>query len=337
MTRTTRPLRWFRKAFLRIGQFLLIAWGTLAIYYSNLPWAWARVALAAAFGAFAVWALWVTRRPRVRWVFAGVFGAVVIWEISIPPSNDRPWRREVAVLPRAVIEGDRVRLTRFRNFAYRSADDFDVRYEEREISLAHLVSVDLFVSYWMPGPVAHTFLSFDFDDGTPPVCISIETRPEVGETFDPIASLFKQFELIYVVGDERDIVRVRTEHRGEEVYLYRIRATPDAVRRLFRIYLDRINELADRPEWYHLLSNNCTLNILRYSRAAGRRHSRFDHRHLLNGLIDRYVYGTGVVDTRLSFEELRRRSHINAAAGAAGDAQDFSARIRAGLPVPAAE
>jgi hypothetical protein len=107
------------------------------------------------------------------------------------------------------------------------------------------------------------------------------------------------------------------------------------VRRLFLIYLDRINELADRPEWYHLLKNNCTLNIIRYARAAGGSHGRFDHRHLFNGLIDRYVYGAGVVDTSLPFAELRRRSQINDAARAAGDAADFSQRIRASLPEPA--
>src|SRR5262249_33599110 len=179
-------------------------------------------------------------------------------------------------------------------------------------SLAHLISVDLFISYWKMGPVAHTFVSFDFDDGTAPVCVSIEARPEVGERFNPLASMFKQFELIYVVGDERDIVRVRTDHRGEEGFLYRIRAMPEQARRLFRIYLDRVNELADRPEWYHLLKNNCTLNIVRNaSRAAGAEHARFDYRYLLNGLIDRYMYGAGVVDTSLDFEELRSRSCIN--------------------------
>jgi len=195
-----------------------------------------------------------------------------------------------------------------------------------------VVSMDLFVSYWKIGPVAHTFVSFNFDDGTPPVCISIETRPEIGEGFNPLASMFKQFELIYVVGDERDIVRVRTNYRGEDVFLYHIRATPEAVRQLLRIYLKRVNELADRPEWYHLLSNNCTLNILRYARAVGFQHSRFDHRHFLNGFIDHFVYSAGVVDTSLGFEELRRQSHINEAAHAAGDAEDFSARIRASVP-----
>ena len=194
-------------------------------------------------------------------------------------------------MPRAIIDGDPVRFTNLRNFIYWSRDDFDAHYEERDVSLAHLVSLDLFVSYWKIGPVAHTFVSFNFDDGSLPVCISIETRPEIGEGFDPIASMFKQVELIYVVGDERDIVRVRTDYRDEDVFLYPIRATPDQVRRLFRIYLDRINQLADHPEWYHLLSNSCTVNIIRYSRAAGGRHSRFEFRHLLNGLIDRYVYG----------------------------------------------
>ena len=178
--------------------------------------------------------------------------------------------------------------------------------------------------------VGHTFLSFLFDNA-PPLSISIETRPEVGEGFNPIASLFKQFELIYVVGDERDLVRVRTNYRNETVYLYHLNSSPADVRRLLLIYLERINELADRPEFYHLLSNSCTINIIRYANAAGRT-GRFDIRHLLNGLIDSYLYHSGRVDTTLPFEELRRRSLINTAAQAAGNAPDFSERIRAGLP-----
>jgi hypothetical protein len=332
-----RPVRWCWTGLRLIAQFLLIRWAVSAIYYSNLPWAWTRMGVAAAFAGFGVWALWFRRGARGRWAFAGAIATVVAWWVCIPPSHDRPWRREVAVMSRAFIDGDRVRLTGFRHFRYRTRDDFDVRYEEREVRLSHLASVDLFVSYWTPGPVAHTFVSFDFDDGTLPVCVSIEARPEVGEGFEPLASNFKQFELIYVVGDERDLVRVRTEYRAEEVFLYRIRATPAVARRLFRIYLQRINELADRPEWYHLLSNNCTLNIIRYARrAAGVEGGRFDHRHLLNGLIDRYVYGVGAVDTSLPFEELRSRSHINGAAHGIGDAEDFSDRIRASLPVPVA-
>jgi hypothetical protein len=255
---------------------------------------------------------------------------VVAWWISIAPSHDRQWRPEVAVMPRAFIDGDRVRLTGVRNFKYWSRDDFTVRYEERELVLSHLSGIDFFVSYWSEGPVGHTFLSFIFDNALP-LSVSIETRPEVGEGFAPIASLFKQFELIYVVGDERDVVGVRSNQRRETVYLYHINTSPEAARRLLMIYLERINELADRPEFYHLLSNSCTINIIRYANAAGRT-GGFDIRHLLNGLIDGYLYDSGRIDSSLPFEELRPRSLIIKAAQAADGAPDFSDRIRAALP-----
>lgn len=233
-------------------------------------------------------------------------------------------------MPRAIIDGDRVRISGVRNFQYRSRSDFTVGYDEREFQLSHLTGIDFFVSYWSEGLVGHTFLSFIFDNAAP-LSISIETRPEIGEGFNPISSLFKQFELIYVVGDERDIVGVRTNHRRETVYLYRLNASADDARRLLMIYLSRINELADRPEFYHLLSNSCTINIIRYANAAGRQ-GRFDIRHLLNGLIDSYLYHSGRIDTTLPFDELRRRSLINSAAQAAEGAPDFSERIRTSLP-----
>jgi hypothetical protein len=326
----SRFLGWLIAGIWFLCRVLLIAWATLAIYYSNLPWAWLRLGLAVAFAAFAIWALWLSRQRRMSVAFIALYLGVVAWWIAIPPSHDREWRPEVAVMPRAVIDGDRVRITGVRNFDYRTRNDFTVRYEEREVLLSHLTGVDFYVSYWSEGLVGHTFLSFIFDNA-PPLSISIETRPEVGEGFNPIASLFKQFELIYVVGDERDIVGVRTNHRLETVYLYRLNASPDKVRELLLVYLERINELADRPEFYHLLSNSCTINIIRYLNAAGRK-GRFDIRHLFNGLIDSYLYHSGRVDTTLPFDELRRRSLINEAAQAAADAPDFSQRIRASVP-----
>jgi hypothetical protein len=302
----------------------------LAIYYSNLPSAGLRAALAMSFAALATWLVWLSHDRRAFLVFIALFLGVVAWWLSISPSHDRPWRPEVAVMPRATIDGDRVRITGVRDFEYRSLNDFTARYEDREVQLSHLTGVDFFVSYWSEGLVGHTFLSFIFDN-TPPLSVSIETRPEVGEGFNPVASLFKQFELIYVVGDERDLVRVRTNYRKETVYLYRLNSSPDNVRRLFLVYLKRINELADRPEFYHLLSNSCTINIIRYANAAGRV-GRFDIRHLLNGLVDNYLYYSGRLDTTLPFDELRRRSQINEVAQAADDASGFSERIRASLP-----
>jgi hypothetical protein len=331
--RLSKLLGWLLAGIRSLCLILLLGWGTLATYYSNLPWDWLRLALALIFLTFGIWALWYSRTWRAIAIFAALFLGVVVWFSTIKPSHDRPWRPEVAVMPRAIIDGDRVRITGVRNFEYRSRDDFTVRYEEREVSVSHLNSLDFYVSYfWPESLVAHTFVSFGFDNA-PPISISIEARPEIGEVFSPIPSLFKQLELIYVVGDERDLVRVRTNYRNEDVFLYRIQISPEFARRLFLVYLERINELADRPEFYHLFSNNCTINIVRYANLAGRV-GRFDIRHLLPGLADRYLYRAGALYTNLPFEELRRRSHINEAAQAAGNAEDFSERIRKSLPIP---
>jgi hypothetical protein len=235
-------------------------------------------------------------------------------------------------MPRASIDGDRVKISGFRNFEYRSLEDFTVRHEEREYDLSHLTSLDFYVSYWAVGPVGHTFVSFNFDNADP-LCISIETRPEEGEGFSPIASLFKQFELIYVVGDERDIVGVRTNHREEDVFLYRIRIQATTAREFLKIYLERVNELADQPEFYHLLSNSCTINIVRYANRLGRV-GRLDINHLLNGFIDQYLYSAGMIETNLPFEELRRRAHINEPARKADGLPDFAHRIRQAIGIP---
>jgi hypothetical protein len=312
--------------------FVLALWATLALYYSNLPWPTARLVLAVVFAVFSVWALWVTKRPRMGLTFAALLLLVIAWEIWIPASLNREWRPEVAVLPRAVVDGDRVRFTGVRDFQFRATDEFTVRHIDREMQLSHLTGVDFFVSYWgrEDGPVAHTFVSFVFDNAEP-LAVSIEARPEVGEGYDPIASIFKQFELIYVVGEERDIVGLRTTHRNEAVYLYPIRVTPEAARRLFLVYIQRINQLANRAEWYSLLSSNCTLNIVRYARSAGLS-SGFNVRHYLNGWVDRYLYQRGLVNTSLPFAELRARSRIREKVGPDEDAASYSRRIRGALP-----
>ena len=325
-----KPLAWL----LATGWFLLsiglIGWATLAIWFSPLPGSLLRLALAFAFFAFGAWALWAPRTARRLAAFAVVYAVILVAWSTIEPSHDREWQPEVAVMPRVSIDGDRVRLSGVRNFDFRSRDDFTIRYEEREVSLSRMTGVDFVISFWAEGPVGHTFVSFIFEDA-PPLSISIETRPEVGEGFAPVASLFKQFELIYLVGTEHDLVGLRASHRDEEVFLYHTRISPEFARRLFLVYVARINELADQAEFYHLLSNSCTINIIRYANAAGRI-GRFSIKHLLNGLIDHYLYVVGVVDTSLPFEELRRRSRITEAAQAAAGADDFSERIRVGLP-----
>jgi hypothetical protein len=325
-----KPLRWLLAGLGFLCKVVIAAWAALAIYYSNLPWPSVRLALSLAFAVFSIWALWLARSRRALVAFAVLFLCVLAWYISIRPTHDRHWRPEVAVMPRAFLDGDRVRIAGVRDFDYRTRHDFVVRYQERQVSISHVTSLDFFVSYFVGGPVAHTFVSFNFDNA-PPLCISIETRPETGRGFEPVASLFKQFELIYVAGDERDLVRVRTNFRDEDVYLYHIRTTPEKARMLFRIYLHRINELAARPEFYNLLTNSCTVNIVRYARITGKL-KPFDLRYILNGFVDSYLYSIGLFDTDLPFAELRPRSRINEAAQAADNAPDFWERIRAAVP-----
>jgi hypothetical protein len=329
-----KPLRRFARGLLRAARGLVlglaVAWASLAIFYSPLPWAPLRIGLALAFAAFGIWALWYAGRPRMKWAFAGLFLVVALAWSFVRPSHDREWRADVAVMPRATVDGDRVRITGVRDFDYRGRDDFTVRYVEREVLLSDLVGLDFFISFWQPGPIGHTFVSFVFANA-PPLNVSIETRPEAHEGYDPLASMFRKYELIYVVGEERDLVGVRTNFRGEDVYVYRLRVPAAAARRLFEVYLERINELADRPEFYHLLSNSCTINIVRYANVAGR-YGALDVRHVLNGLIDRYFYRTRLLDTTFPFAELRRRSLVDPGISAAEGPEEFARDIRATKP-----
>lgn len=322
--------RWIGLAILRFVQLLIIGWAALAIFYSPIPWPWLRLTLALVFAAFGIWMLWISRKPRSLLIFSLVFLAILVGWLSIKPTNDHPWRPEVAVMPRATINGDTVRFTGVRDFEYRSRDDFTVRYITREVSISHLTGVDFYVSYWKKGPVGHTFLSFIFDNA-PPLSVSIETRPVVGQGFDPIASLFKQFNLIYVVGEERDIVGVRTNYRGEKVFLYHLNISKQNARKLFLVYIKRINELANQAEFYNLIRSSCTINIIRYANAAGRE-GGFNIRHYLNGFIDSYLYTAGWINNNLDFYDLRRRSFINPQAEVADKKADFPAQIRVGLP-----
>jgi len=308
----------------------VVIWSTLALYWFVVPIAWLQAALAAGFLVLALNALFFRPSPRLFKTLSIAILLVLAGWIAKRPTHDREWRPEVAVMPTASIEGDLVSLRDVRNFNYRSSSDFDIRYEDRQVRLSELQSVDFLVSHWSSDAVAHTFVSFNFANAEP-VCISIEARLEKHESYSPVASCFKEAELIYIVGSERDLIGVRTGFRDEKVYLYRTRATPEIARRLFLSYLEKINQLASQPEFYHLLSNNCTVNILRHARRDGTS-GEFDLRVLLNGYVDGYAYALGALDTSRPFAELRAASLVNAAASEAGDAPDFSFRIRANIP-----
>jgi hypothetical protein len=268
-------------------------------------------------------------------LFAALFiGFLIRWH-GVRPSNDRDWQPDVAVLPFATFDGDVVTIHNVRNFDYRSETDFTPRYYDKTFDLSQLDSVDLIAVYWMGDAIAHIMVSFGFADRDF-VTVSIETRKERGETYDTVRGFFRQYELIYVVGDELDLIRLRTNYRKdppEEAFLYRTNTPRENVRRLFQDYFREVNELKERPQFYNTMTTNCTTNVLMHTKVNPGDHS-FSWKSLLSGYAPLYAYEHGRLDGSLSFEELKRRSHVNAAAQAADQAADFSQRIRAGLPKP---
>jgi hypothetical protein len=333
----------------RIGRALLMmlislimtgmtAWGALAISYSNLPGETLRQILAGTFVVFGAamlgWYLFSSRKRVPLFSFLAMHLLLVVWWSTIRPRQDRDWAPDYARPAYATINGDLVTIHDIRNFEYRTETDFQPRYYTKTFDLNRLDSVDVIASYWMGDAIAHIMLSFGFS-GKDFIAISIETRRERHESYSSIAGFFKQYELFYVVADERDLIRLRTNYRKdppEDVYLYRARGPAGNARPLFLDYLREINSLAVRPQFYNTLTTNCTTSVLTHTR-VNPESLPLSWKVLLSGYTPQYLYERGRVDTSLPFEELKRRSHINAAARAADKAADFSQRIRIGLPL----
>jgi len=306
-----------------------VAWATLALWLDGPQSRTLAGTLAVGLVLVIVLSLALIR-PLLRGlaVAAVPIVAVALWWSTIPPSNTRDWTPDVARTARATFDGSRVTIQNVRNFNYRSENEYDQRWETRTYDLDRIQSVDLFLSFWGPTEIAHTIVSWDFDDGQH-LAISIETRKEKGESYSALRGFFRQYELYYVVADERDLVGLRTNHRGEQVYLYRLRATPAQARALLVDYLDEVNSLANHPEWYNALTQNCTTTIRGHTQHIGAAGS-FDWRMLANGHLDELLYERAQIDTSLPFAELKRRSDITDKAKAADDSPDFSAKIRQG-------
>jgi hypothetical protein len=307
-----------------------VAWGVMAIWFDG-PHSRLLAAPMAAGLAIVSIILAAIVRPLLRGLVVALFPVIVValWWTSIPPSNARDWTPDVSRTARVTFDGSRVTIENVRNFKYRSESDYDQRWETRSYDLDRIKGVDLFISFWGPTEIAHTIVSWDFDNGQH-LAISIETRKEKGESYSAIRGFFRQYELYYVVADERDLVGLRANYRGEQVYLYRISATPAQARALLVDYLNEVNQLADHPEWYNALTQNCTTAIRGHAQNIGAGGS-LDWRLLANGHLDELLYERGQIDTSIPFAELRSRSNITEKAKAAGDSPDFSARIRQGL------
>ena len=275
---------------------------------------------------------------RLRWPAIGVhavlLAAVGLWWSQLAPSNDRPWQADVAVLPYATIDGDLVTVHNIRNFDYRSETDYTPAWYDKRFDLRKLEGVDLVAVYWMGPAVAHIFVSFAFAGGDH-LAVSIETRKEKGEDYSTIKGFFRQYELYYVVADERDVIRLRTNYRHnppEDVYVFRLQGgTLENARRVFMAYINKINDLRNTPEFYNTLTTNCTTNIWLHTR-VNPDHLPFSWKILASGYVPEYIYESGLLDRRIPFADLQRSAHVNARAQAADTATDFSQRIRSISP-----
>jgi hypothetical protein len=265
-------------------------------------------------------------------VYAASFALFLTWWATIKPTNDRNWAPDVARTVTATIDGDRLLVKNVRNFIWRSDTDFDQRWEQRTYGLSHLTNVDLIMSYWAGEAIAHTIVSFGFDDGAR-LAFSIETRKESHEGYSSVVGFFKQYELAVVAADERDLARARSNVRGEDVRIYRLRMTPENARVLLREYVEEANSLARAPRFYNTLTANCTNLVFDMVRVI---HPGvpMDVRVLFSGYLPNYAYDLGATDRSLPFEKLRELSKIHDKAALADADANFSARIREEVPVP---
>ncbi len=330
----TRLLQWLRRIVFALAiviALMVTVWSAAALYFDS-PFPPLRAPAAVLYLIVVLAALWLLRGRHLGLLvaFAG-FAVVLLWWLTIKPTNRSDWQPDDAETAYADINGDQVTIHNFRNCDYRTEKDYTCHWETRSYNLANLRGADIFITWWGSPWIAHPIVSYDFGDQGY-VAMSIETRDTVGQDYSAIRGFFRQYALTYIASDERDVIRLRTNYRkDEEVYIFRTTVKPTLARKIFLDYLQRANELHRQPEWYNALTNNCTTNIAVSSAEAQDIHTRLDWRILLNGKMDEMMYEHGTLVTGgLPLPALREQAHINPAAKAAGDSPNFSQLIREG-------
>ncbi len=308
-------------------------WGAFALWYQIQGGSGLKivgVCLWTAFSLALLAAFWHGRIEVALLAFALAFGGLQIWWHRIAPSNDRVWADDVAQMTSGTVDGNRATLHNVRNFEWRSDTDYTQRWDTRSYDLDRLDSVDMIMSYWKGPAIAHMLVSFGFGGGEH-VVFSVEIRREKTESFSEIGGFFKEFELSVLAADERDVIRVRTNVRGEDDYLYRMRMPVSAMRSLFLGYLDEANTLVRKPRFYNTLTVNCTTLVYHMmKRIVG--YLPLSYRLIFSGYLPEYVYRVGGLDQRFSLKELRERGRITERAKNADRSGTFSADIRQGIP-----
>ncbi len=264
---------------------------------------------------------------RAILLLLGISAAGILTFLAQRPSHNRDWSPEVSALPWAEMEGDRITIHNIRTCSYRSEHDFDLRYRDDTFDMSRLTDVDLFQVYWGSSLIAHTMLSFGFDDGRR-VCLSVETRRERGERYDALKGFFRQYELICIWGDETDLVRLRTDFRGEQVFVYRLCIPLERERQALLAFLQLTNDIRDQPQWYNALLDNCTTTLIGHTRAIINPDAALDWRWIANGSLHEVMHERGTIDSSVPLETLRQRGFVNGRAAADLQGVDYSRRIR---------
>jgi hypothetical protein len=271
---------------------------------------------------------------RSRWAAVlclGGFCCVLAWWLTLKPSNEGNWQADSARTAWVEIDGDRVTIHNLRNCDYRTETDYSNCWSDRTLYLSQIQAADLFLTNWGIRFASHPIVSFQFGNNQH-VAFSIEARYKVGQDYSTVLGCFRQYGLIFVAADERDVIRLRTNYRkDEEVYLYRIQVQPEVARSMFLTYVTYLNKLRDHPEWYNEVTRNCTTTLQKPLAADVNDPQPWNYQFLLNGTLDELLYDRGRLATGgLPFPELKQREHINTAARAADGSADFSAVVRAG-------
>lgn len=322
-------LRWLGRLVLGLIVALMTAWCAGALYYSAPGGPRTRTILAIGFVAVTVLVfILLPRRGRTLVGFLVVFVVVVAWWTFIPATNERDWQAEVSVTPWVSQDGELITIHGVRNFEYRTETDFTPRWEDRTYDLRQLDSGDLIAVYWAGKAIAHIMVSFGFG-GRDYVAVSIETRKARGQSYSTLAGIYKQYELVYIVGDERDLIGVRTGYRTppEDVYVYRVQTSRENLRRLFLDYVKTMNDMREHPQFYNTLTTNCTTTILTHTR-VNQGSAPWSWKILLSGYVPQYAYELGRLDQKVPFTELERRARVNDRARGAERDPAFSQRIR---------
>ncbi len=315
--------------------FIVVAtvWGACAVYYGDSHTSNIQIAIVLGYGLVGLLTIFSLGMPRwctsMLIVFGVLFMCVVFWWLRIAPSNDRQWAQDVEKLAFATIEGDLVTVHNVRNFTYKSEFEYEPAYYTKTYDLNELENVDLFSTYWMGPAIAHTMLSFNFGEDAHLV-VSIEARKEKGEAYSTTKGFFRQFELVYIVADEHDLVKLRTNYRKnpiEDVYLYPIHGAKENAKRVFLEYIKEINILNKEPAFYNTLLENCTTKIWMHT-LVNQAHLKFSWQILASGYLPEYLYENGLLAEHIPFAEMQQRAHVNALANEVDQVPNFSKQIR---------